>query len=190
MKFKSKILTHEQPVIAIETADLYSQKSLFLEEKISIQNGIAERIISNSLISDGVVILDIQMCFSDSQTIQSEITGESILMNFICCKNVEANIDKVESEKYTTENTHNILYASNFNATFEIPAFEEINYLTIILSLDYYHKLINEENIQNYLYYLYQGKRLEIKEALATPESNLAIKKIMNVVSGLEFLEY
>ena len=145
MKFKSKILTHEQPVIAIETADLYSQKSLFLEEKINIQNGSEERIISKSLISDGVVILDIQMCFSDSQTIQSEITGESILMNFICCKNVEANIDKVESEKYTTENTHNILYASNFNATFEIPAFEEINYLTIILSLDYYHKLINED---------------------------------------------
>jgi hypothetical protein len=52
------------------------------------------------------------------------------------------------------------------------------------------HKLINEENIQNYLYYLYQGKRMQIKEALATPEDNLAIKKIMNVVNGLEFLEY
>lgn len=52
------------------------------------------------------------------------------------------------------------------------------------------HKAINEENIQTYLYYLYQGKRVQIKEALATPEDNLAIKKIMNVVKGLEFLEY
>jgi hypothetical protein len=52
------------------------------------------------------------------------------------------------------------------------------------------HKLINEENIQNYLYYLYQGKRVEIKNSLATPEANLAIKKIMNVVNNLEFLEY
>lgn len=52
------------------------------------------------------------------------------------------------------------------------------------------HQLINEENIQNYLYYLYQGKRVQIKEALATPDDNLAIRKIMSVVNGLEFLEY
>ncbi|MES2573918.1 MAG: AraC family transcriptional regulator [Bacteroidota bacterium] len=144
MKFKSKILAHSQPITVIETADFYNKKSLFREEKISTQNGQVEEITSNNLISDGVVILDIQMRFSSPQTIQSEISGESIVMNFICCNNVEANIDKVESEKYTTENTHNILYAYNFNATFEIPAFEEINYLTIILSLDYYQELINK----------------------------------------------
>jgi hypothetical protein len=52
------------------------------------------------------------------------------------------------------------------------------------------HKLINEENIQNYLYYLYQGKRVMIKNGEATPEENVSIKKIMTVVNGLEFLEY
>lgn len=145
MKFKSKILAHQQSLIEIETADSYSQKSHFTEEKINIQNGRSEEITSKNLISDGVVILDTQMRFSAPQTIQSEITGESIVMNFICCNNVEATIDQVESEKFTTENTHNILYASNFNARFEIPAFEDINYLSIILSLDYYQKLINED---------------------------------------------
>ena len=64
------------------------------------------------------------------------------------------------------------------------------DFLRQLRNLGVNHKSINEENIQNYLYYLYQGKRVQIKEALATPEDNLAIKKIMNVVLGLEFLEY
>ncbi|REG96480.1 helix-turn-helix domain-containing protein [Flavobacterium aquicola] len=145
MKFKSKIVAHEEPIIAIETTDFYNQKSAFQEEKINIRNGKKEEITCLNLISDGMMILDIQMVFSAPQTIECEITGESIVMDFICCNNVEANIDQVESEKYTRENTHNILYTSGFNARFEIPALEEINYLTIILSLDYYYKLINED---------------------------------------------
>ena len=143
MKLISKILAHEKPLIALETGDFYNQKSRFTEEKISIQNGKAEQITSTNLISEGIVILDFKMCFSTPQTIQSEIIGESIVMNFIFCNNVEATIEQVESEKYTTQNTHNILYTDNFNGTFEIPAFEEINYLSIILSLDYYYQLIN-----------------------------------------------
>lgn len=145
MKLKSKILAHKEPLIAIEISDLDNGNNLFTEEKICIQNGETEEIKSTNLISDGVAILDIKMKFSIPQTMQSEITGESIVLNFICCNNVEANIDQVESEKYTTENTHNILYAYNLNGTFEIPALEEINYFSIILSVDYYYKLINED---------------------------------------------
>lgn len=143
MKFKTKLLAHKQPLISIDTTDFNKSDYSFLEEKISIQNGKKENITSANLIAEGVVILDTQMLFSTSQTIQSEISGESIVLNFIYCNNVEAVIENVESEKYTTSNTHNILYASNFNAKFEIPAFEQINYLTIVLSLNYYSKLIN-----------------------------------------------
>jgi AraC-like DNA-binding protein len=145
LKFESKILAHEKPFITIETGDFYNQKSHFTEERISVKNGKQEEIKSVNLISEGVLILDIQMYFSTPQTIETNIIGESVVMNFICCNNVEACIDQVETEKYSTENTHNILYTSNFNASFKIPAFEEINYLSIILSLDFYCKLINEE---------------------------------------------
>lgn len=64
------------------------------------------------------------------------------------------------------------------------------DFLKQLRNLGVNHKSISEENIQNYLYYLYQGKRVQIKEALATPDDNLAIRKIMTVVKGLEFLEY
>jgi len=145
LKFKSTIVGQEQPFINVEIGDNYNQLSHFTEEKISITNDHTEEITCTSLVTEGIFIMDIQMCFSAPQTIKTEMLGESILMNFICCNNVEAEIDQVESEKFTTENTHNILYTTKFNATFKIPPFEEINYLSIILSPEFYSKLINED---------------------------------------------
>ena len=145
MKFKSTILGREQPIIDIEIGEEYKQKKQFEEEKISIKNESLEAIFGTNLIGEGIFIIDIQMYFSTPQTIKTQIIGESILMNFICCNNVETKIEQVESDKYTIENTHNILYTSKFNATFKIPAFEKINYLSIILSPEFYSKLINED---------------------------------------------
>ena len=143
MRFKSIIVGEEEPVINIETGT-YNQKNCFAEEKVSIKKEDLGEITSVNLITEDILIIDIQMCFSASQTIRTEMVGESVVLNFICCNNVEADIDEVESEKYTTENTHNILYASKLNAAFKIPELEEINYLSIILSPDFYSKLINE----------------------------------------------
>lgn len=143
MRFKSIILEEEKPIIDIDTGT-YNQKNHFAEEKVSIKKDNLGEITSVNLVTEDILIIDIQMCFSTPQTIRTEMIGESVVLNFICCKNVEANIDEVESEKYTTENTHNILYASKLNATFKIPELEQINYLSIILSPDFYSKLINE----------------------------------------------
>ncbi|MCI9845189.1 helix-turn-helix domain-containing protein [Flavobacterium pectinovorum] len=144
MKFKSTILGQEEPFLNVETgAD--NQKNHFVEEIVSIHNEELGEITSSNLINDAILIIDIQMHFSSSQTIRTEMVGEAVVLNFICCNNVEAAIDDVESEKYTTENTHNILYTSKLNATFKIPALEEINYLSIILSPNFYSQLINED---------------------------------------------
>ncbi|GGE99874.1 helix-turn-helix domain-containing protein [Flavobacterium limi] len=143
MNFKSTILGHEEPFINIKNGS-YNQKNHFAEEKVSIKKEDLGEITSNNLITEDILIIDIQMHFSTPQTIRTEMVGESVVLNFICCNNVEADIDEVESEKYTTENTHNILYTSKLNASFKIPELEEINYLSIILSPDFYSKLINE----------------------------------------------
>ncbi len=145
MKFKSKILGHQEPIILIETGDSYNQKSHFVEEKITLKNGKIEEIRINNLITEGILILDVKMFFSESKIIQTEMIGESVVMNFIFSNNLETHIDQVESEQYSIENTHNILYASKLNATFKIPALEEINCLSIILSPGFYSKLINED---------------------------------------------
>lgn len=143
MKFISKISGQQEPIIAIETGDFYDQKTHFIEQNSTVENEGVEEIAIRNLITEGVLILDINMFFSSPQTIQTEMTGEAIVMNFICCNNLETHIDDVESDSYLTENTHNILYSSKLKATFKIPALEEINYLSIILSPEFYSRLIN-----------------------------------------------
>nr|WP_295902283.1 hypothetical protein [uncultured Bdellovibrio sp.] len=44
------------------------------------------------------------------------------------------------------------------------------------------HKEITEETLQDYLYYLYNGRRNEIKKATATPEKNILIQKIKEAI--------
>ena len=144
MKFKSTILGQEQPIFDIQTG-INNQKKHFTEEKVSIKKEDLGEITSTNLITKDILIFDIQMCFLTPQTIRTEMIGESVVLNFICCNNVEEAIENVESEKLTTENTHNILYSSRLNATFKIPAFEKINYLSIILSPAFYSQLINED---------------------------------------------
>lgn len=47
------------------------------------------------------------------------------------------------------------------------------------------HPDISEETLQDYMYYLYQGRRYEVREGTATPERNLSIQKIK---AAIEFL--
>ncbi|HTG66069.1 MAG TPA: AraC family transcriptional regulator [Flavobacterium sp.] len=145
MKFKSKILGQQDPIIVVETGDSYNQKSHFTVEDTTIKEVGVQEITIRNLITEGVLIFDSTMFFSEAQTIQTEMIGEAVVMNFICSNNLESDIDQVENEKYSTENTHNILYTSKLKATFKIPALQEINCLSIILSPDFYSRLINED---------------------------------------------
>lgn len=45
-------------------------------------------------------------------------------------------------------------------------------------NISWQHPSVTEENIQDYLYYLYQGRRWEIRNATATPDKNASIRKI------------
>lgn len=145
MKIKSKILAHENSIIQIEIGHTYYPNNCLTEENVNIKNSDSEQITSRHLITEGMVLLDTQMYFSTPQTIVFEIDEESVVMNFICCNNVETHIDQLESDKLSKKNTHNIFYTTNYKATFKIPAFELINYFSIVLSKDFYYRIINED---------------------------------------------
>ncbi|WDF66391.1 AraC family transcriptional regulator [Flavobacterium sp. KACC 22763] len=145
MKINATLLTSETPIIKIQIGDKYYPKSILTEENVNIQNGDSEKIISHHLITEGLVLLDTQMYYSEPRTVTFEIDEESVVMNFIYSSNVETHIDQLESEKYSKKNTHNIFYTNSFKATFNIPPFTEINYLSIILSKEFYYNIINED---------------------------------------------
>ncbi|AXB58283.1 AraC family transcriptional regulator [Flavobacterium fluviale] len=145
MKITATLLAPETPIIKIQIGDKYYPKSILTEENINIENKGLEKITSRHLITEGLVLIDTQMYYSSSKTVVFEIDEESVIMNFIYNSNVETHIDELESEKYSKENTHNIFYTHNFNATFTIPAFTPTNYLSIVLSKDFYYNIINED---------------------------------------------
>jgi len=145
LKIKATLLTPETPIIKIQIGDKYYPKSILTEENINIQNGDSEKIISRHWITEGLVLLDTEMYFSSPKTVNFEINEESVVMNFIYSSNVETQIDQLESEKYSKENTHNIFYTSDFKASFKIPASTPTNYLSIILSKEFYYNIINED---------------------------------------------
>lgn len=144
MKIKATLLTSQTPIIKIQIGDKYYPKSILTEENVHIENEHSEKIISRHFITEGLVLLDTQLYFSNSKTILFEIDEESIVMNFIYSSNIEAHIDQLESEKYSKENTHNIFYTDNFKGSFKIPAHKNVNFLSIILSKDFYYNIINE----------------------------------------------
>ncbi|HEY1194671.1 AraC family transcriptional regulator [Flavobacterium sp.] len=145
MKIKATLLTPETPIIKIQIGDKYYPKSILTEEIISIKNKDSEKITSRHLITEGLVLLDTQMYYDTSKTVTFEIEEESVVMNFIYTSNIETQIEQLEGEKYSKENTHNIFYTNNFKATFTIPAHTQINYLSIILSKAFYYSIINED---------------------------------------------
>ncbi len=145
MRIKSTLSAHEKPIFTIEISDQYHAGSILKEENIDIKNEDSEEIKSHILSTDGMVLIDTQMYFSKPQTDIFEISEECVVMDFISCSNIETQIDQLESEKYLRENTHNIFYTTKFRGTFKIPAFERVNYLSIIFSKEFYYNIINED---------------------------------------------
>ncbi|WP_413999967.1 helix-turn-helix domain-containing protein [Flavobacterium sp. W1B] len=144
MKFTAEILGQEEPIISIGSSHVYSKKSHFSVKKIGLKKKENQGFSTKVLISEGVFILDTQMCFSTPQNFKIQIIGDTVVMNFISSKSAVVIGENSGRKKDTAQNKHNILFASNYSAMFKIPAFEQMNCLTILLSLDYYSELIQE----------------------------------------------
>lgn len=144
MKITSKIRTTQKPIFEIDTECQNPINDSFNEQNSCCQEVENESVITSSLVSRDLVLLNIELFFESPKTINFSVTGESVLLNFICCNNVKSAIENFESEMYEVENTQNIIYAVDFSGQYDVPAFEQIKYFTIILSVEYYAELINK----------------------------------------------
>jgi len=143
LRIKSTLSAYEKPIINIEINDHYDPKSALKEENINLTE--SDEVKIRILKTDGMALIDTQMYFSKPQIEEFEINKECVVMDFVSCNNIETNIDELETEKYLKENTHNIFYSTKFKATYKIPAFEQVNYLIIIFSKEFYNNIINED---------------------------------------------
>lgn len=128
--------------------------NILKEDYINISTEEFENIKCHILSTAGMVIVSCESCFAKPQIEIFEINEECVVMDFMYCNNVESCIDDLQYENHSKEKTHNIIYAPRFSRTFKIPAFQQVSYLYIILSKEFYYTLINEnwalhENFSN-----------------------------------------
>lgn len=145
MKIKSHLLSQHTSLFEIQMDLNYSEKTRSKEGAINIKTADLEVIINYYLMSNAIVILDTQMYFTRPEIFNFEMNRESVVMNFIFCNNVEGCIENLGTEKSSQANTHNLYYTTNLKGVFKVPALEKVNYFSIILSKDYYLKIISQD---------------------------------------------
>lgn len=143
MKLISRVVGQQQPILSLNTNKYENAGGLFCSETIQVKNDETDKITFQCHVADGVMIVNAQMFFAAATAIEVQILGEAIVMNFFSSSNTAAQIEELEGENNSVENTHNIFYASNFKATYTIPAFQKLDCFSIIMAPDYYSKLID-----------------------------------------------
>lgn len=142
MRLTAKLLELDHLYIDKEVGDIYNKNEVLQDHNIKIiDNGITY-INHKQLSASGLIFEDIQMSFNKPVTDLFQIEGESIIMEFIFTSAVDSSIEHLEWIKLYETNTHNLIYASNYKGRFKINPNIPISFITIILSKDFYFKLI------------------------------------------------
>jgi AraC-like DNA-binding protein len=144
LKLISRIVDHQQPILLLQTGDYYQLKDQFYSEIIQVKNDETGQVTFQHHVADGVLIVNAQMHFPTSKEIEVQICGESVVMSFFSSSNTLTQIEELDGVKYCIQNTHNIFYGTNLKASYTIPAFQKLDYFSIIVSIDFYSKLIND----------------------------------------------
>lgn len=145
MKIESKFLAQGQYLVKKELADAYDPKSMLLEEQISLKGECLEIIKSHQISTNGLMILDTQLFLTKAETDLFEITGDCVVMDFIYGSPIQTTVDELAAPRYEGANTHNIWYAPSYKATYLVPPFQQVNYVSVILSMDFYSHLTNAD---------------------------------------------
>jgi AraC-like DNA-binding protein len=145
LKIESKFLEHGQYLVKKELEDAYDPKSMLEDELVTIKGECLEIIKSRQISTKGLMILDTQLFFTREETDHFEISGECIVMDFIYGSPIQTTVNGLQAPQYEGADTQNIWYAPNYKATYLMPAFQQVNYVSVILSREFYGRLINSE---------------------------------------------
>lgn len=143
MRIESNLLVNGKCLVKQDIKDGYDDHSLIREETVIVKGQCLEMAKSKQWSTSGLLVLDTEMLFTSRETDLFTIEGECIVMDFMHNNTVTAEIENLEGPDYRHINTHNIWYASNFNGSYDMPAFEKVCYMVVIMSKDFYSQLFS-----------------------------------------------
>ncbi|AFD07888.1 helix-turn-helix domain-containing protein [Solitalea canadensis] len=155
MQVVSKIDILDQPVCNKTVPDNYNVNSVLQEVEVCLEHAVLKEFRSKQLVTDGLIILDTYMCFSEAVIDTYEIIGDCIVMDFVYEGNTIGAVEDSDYQMKIASGTHSLMYTPGFKVT--LPVDQAVNYYTIILSTDLYFKLISHDSC------LHKGFELKIR---------------------------
>jgi AraC-like DNA-binding protein len=143
VRIESNLLVNGKCLVKQNIKDGYDDYSLINEETVIVKGQCLEMAKSKQWSTTGLLVLDTEMLFTSRETDHFTIDGECIVMDFMHNNNVTVEIEDLGNPGYTHINTHNIWYASNFSGNYDMPPFEKVCYMVVIMSKEFYRQLFS-----------------------------------------------
>lgn len=143
MQVVSKIDILDQPVCNKTVSDNYNVNSDLQEVEVSLEHAALKEFRSRQLTTDGLIIIDTYMRFTEAVVDVFEINGDCIVMDFVYEGNTIGDVEDSDCPMKIASGTHSLMYTPGFKV--KLPVDHPVNYYTIILSTDLYFKLISHD---------------------------------------------
>lgn len=177
MIVKSKIEGLNDWLFIEEIPDRFSPGNTISEKKVTIERWPI-RMTNHQLTSGGMFIMHSEMKFSEPVQIFTGIEGETVTSQFV----FYAPSGKL---KYHGASRHNIRFVPSMSASYELKAGIDYSYFLMVLSKEYYYKLVDRHSSLHEDFVQEIEKGLSVSYALndmqATPEMFRIINEIREV---------
>lgn len=147
MKLTSRIIGIPGWIYHLEVDDGYHPDSVVEEGVNTIDHPAVRYMDAHYLTTSGLIIANCKMSFREDTEDIFRVGGSNIILNFALNGSIEFEVDRLTPLHSATLKYHNISYTPNFDGRYLMPAGQEIHYVCIILSENFYFNLIRRESM-------------------------------------------
>lgn len=178
MIVKSKIEGSNDWLFIEDIPEEYTSGQSISEKKVSIER--SPMLMNNyQLSSGGLFLLHSEMKFTESTRILTSVDGETITSQFIFYYPI--NSRKISPQGASR---HNIRYIPSAVESYELKSGVEYSYFLIVMSKEYYYKLIDRHSSlhEEFVQEIEKGlsTSYSLKDMLVTPEMQRIIQELLD----------
>ncbi len=125
-----------------QVAEGYDPSGVLVERSITLDDPRAVQLTSQQLTTTGLLLLDAHLHLQQPATGLFAVVGESITMSFFLSGQVTRYRSATRLGTALAGNVHNLHYGPVLRASLEVPVGEPVDYFAIILSKDFFLRLL------------------------------------------------
>lgn len=147
MKITSKLTHSNKWIVNKEIAAGYDANSLIEERVVSLSDHRIKKISSRQLSTIGMMIIDTTM--NDivlEASDECEIQGNTVMLDFFLAGAASGVVDHLEDLGEYFNESQSIIYTPYYSGTFKMPPARHLNYISFVLSEEFYFKLIDKQS--------------------------------------------